>query len=223
MVTIRIVLVKSSLTDYRIEDIIGLVLYKTNPIISRESAMSLEHAVLGFLHYRPYSGYDLKKIFDASVRHFWPADQSQLYRTLARMNEKDWVEIETVPQESRPDRKLYHITESGRAELHRWMTTPLPPEVQRSAEMIKVFFAGRLSDEEFLAFFEETAAQMRAGLAHYAQIPRTLETYREYTTSPREFFFWMLTLDVGIYTLQANLDFIENLIQRIRNGEVPPT
>jgi DNA-binding PadR family transcriptional regulator len=30
--------------------------------------MSLEYAILGFLNYRTYSGYDLKKIFDASVR-----------------------------------------------------------------------------------------------------------------------------------------------------------
>lgn len=184
--------------------------------------MSLEHAVLGFLNYRPYSGYDLKKIFDASVIHFWPADQSQIYRTLARMNEKAWVEIEPIPQESRPDRKLYHITEAGRTELQRWLTTPLPPEVQRSAEMIKVFFAGELTDEEILAYFEQTAAQLRAGLEHFAQIPRDIEAYRDYTTSPREFFFWMLTLDVGIHNLQSSLDFIENLIQRMRNGEIPP-
>ena len=44
--------------------------------------MSLDHAILGFLNYRRYSGYDLKKIFDKSVRHFWPADQSQIYLTL---------------------------------------------------------------------------------------------------------------------------------------------
>ena len=50
--------------------------------------MSLEYAILGFLKDHPSSGYDLKKIFDISVRHFWPADQSQIYRTLAQMNNK---------------------------------------------------------------------------------------------------------------------------------------
>jgi PadR family transcriptional regulator AphA len=34
--------------------------------------MSLEYAILGFLNYHPYTGYDLKKVFDKSVRHFWP-------------------------------------------------------------------------------------------------------------------------------------------------------
>lgn len=184
--------------------------------------MSLEHAILGFLNQRPYSGYDLKKIFDTSVRHFWLADQSQIYRTLGRMSEKAWVNIELIQQESRPDRKEYHITHAGREELHRWLITPLPAGANRSAEMIQVFFAAQLPDKEILPIFEYAAAQMRAGLEHYAQIPRDIEAYHEYTTSPREFYFWMLTLDIGIHTLQANLAFIENLIQNIRNGEIPP-
>lgn len=183
--------------------------------------MSLEHAILGFLNYRPYSGYDLKKIFDTSVRHFWPADQSQIYRTLARMSENGWVEIEVIRQEARPDRKLYHITSAGREELRCWLLAPLPPEENRSADMIQIFFAAQLSDEEILGIFERAAALMRSGLEHYAQVPRNIEVYSAYTTSRREFFFWMLTLDVGIHNLQSNLEFIEDLIERIRNGEVP--
>lgn len=183
--------------------------------------MSLEHAILGFLNYRPYSGYDLKKIFDASVRHFWPADQSQIYRTLGRMAQQAWVEVEVLRQETRPDRKLYHITPTGRAELRRWLLAPLPPEENRSADMIQVFFAAQLSDEEILGLFERAAEMMRAGLAQYAQVPRRIEDYQAYTQSPREFFFWMLTLEVGVHNLQSNLDFIEHVIQRIRAGELP--
>jgi PadR family transcriptional regulator, regulatory protein AphA len=183
--------------------------------------MSLEHAILGFLNYRPYSGYDLKKFFDTSVRHFWPADQSQIYRTLSRMNDKGWLEIEVIRQDARPDRKVYHITPAGRDELRRWLLTPLPAEENRSADMIQVFFAAQLSDEEILGIFERAAALIRAGLEQYAQIPRNMESYSHYTTSRREFFFWMLTLDVGMHNLQSSLQFIENLIQRIRNGELP--
>ncbi len=183
--------------------------------------MSLEHAILGFLNYRPYSGYDLKKFFDTSVRHFWPADQSQIYRTLARMNDKGWVMIEVIRQESRPDRKLYTITDAGRRELREWLVSPLAHEEHRSADMIQVFFAAQLSDEEILAIFERTAAILRSGLERYARIPRDIESYVEYTRSPREFFFWMLTLDVGINNLRSSLTFLEDLIRRIRGGELP--
>ena len=87
--------------------------------------------------------------------------------------------------------------------------------------MIQVFFAGELSDEEALEIFARAAENMRAGLTQYQQVPRDIEAYSQYTDSPREFFFWLLTLDVGIHTLRSNLESIENLIQRIQNGELP--
>ncbi len=183
--------------------------------------MSLEFAILGFLNYHPYTGYDLKKIFDTSVRHFWPADQSQIYRTLARLTEQGFAEMEKVPQEDRPDRKVYHITEAGRAELLKWLAGPPPLDEPRSAPLIQVFFAGQLSDEEILAKFEGVAAIMREILARYDQIPGQLGPYEQEIPSPREHFFWLLTLDNGIRSMRANLEWAENVIAQIKAGKVP--
>lgn len=183
--------------------------------------MPLEFAILGFLNYQPYTGYDLKKIFDTSVRHFWPADQSQIYRTLARLTERDFARVEKVPQEDRPDRKVYHITDAGRAELLRWLAGPHPREEPRSAALIQVFFAGQLSDEEILAKFEGFAGMMRSILARYDQVPDQLFPYQQEMNSPREQFFWMLTLDNGIRSMRANLEWAESVIDQIKKGKVP--
>ena len=183
--------------------------------------MSLEYAILGFLNYRPLSGYDLKKIFDTSVRHFWPADQSQIYRTLNRLTERGWADMKKVEQENRPDRKEFSITDEGRQALQRWLVAPLPFDDNRSAPLIQVFFAGQLTDDEVLEMFERVADEIRAGMAMYDAIPPNIEAYADYTQSPREFFFWMLTLDIGKHTARANLEWLEGMIERIRNGEVP--
>ena len=183
--------------------------------------MSLNHAILGFLNYRPYSGYDLKKIFDTSVRHFWPADQSQIYRTLNRLTEDGFAEMEKIEQENRPARKEYSITEAGRAELQNWLVSPLPFGENRSAPLVQVFFAGKLPDDDVLEMFERVAGYMRVGMAAYDAIPQQMEAYENYVQSPREFYFWMLTLEIGKSTAQANLDWLESIIQRIKDGEIP--
>jgi DNA-binding PadR family transcriptional regulator len=183
--------------------------------------MSLEHAILGFLNYRPFSGYDLKKIFDTSVKHFWPADQSQIYRTLNRLTEKGWTEMERIEQDNRPDRKEYHITDTGCEELRRWLVAPLPFGDHRSAPLVQVFFAGQLSDEEVLGIFERVAEAMRVGLATYDAIPQQIEAYEEYIQSPREFFFWMLTLEIGKKNAETQLEWLESVIERLRSGDVP--
>jgi DNA-binding PadR family transcriptional regulator len=183
--------------------------------------MSLEYAILGFLSYQPYSGYDLKKIFDTSIRHFWPADQSQIYRTLARLTENGLAEMEKIPQEDRPDRKVYHITETGRAELRNWLSGPPPTSEPRSAPLIQVFFSGQLSDEEILTKFEEYAAIMLALLDQYEQVADQLGPFQQEIPSPREHFFWLLTRENGIASMRANLKWAESVIERIKNGEVP--
>jgi PadR family transcriptional regulator AphA len=183
--------------------------------------MSLEHAILGFLNYGPSSGYDLKKVFDISVRHFWPADQSQIYRTLSRLEDKGWVEMEVIEQDDRPDRKEYRITETGQVELHKWLTTPLRPKEMRHADLIQVFFAGQLSDEEILVILERIAEKLRLLLAGYAQVPQESAEVCETVGSPREQYFWMLTLDWGIHSAQAQLEWLEGVINKIKNKEHP--
>jgi PadR family transcriptional regulator AphA len=183
--------------------------------------MSLEHAILGFLNYSPFSGYDLKKVFDISVQHFWPADQSQIYRTLSRLEDKGWAEQEIVEQEDRPDRKVYHITKAGQKELRRWLTTPLPSKAVRSAPLIQVFFAAQLSDGEILAMFERWAERTRALLTRYEQVPQESIEYDEMVGSPRDSFFWMLTLELGVKSAQAQLEWFESVIQRIRDKQHP--
>jgi DNA-binding PadR family transcriptional regulator len=184
--------------------------------------MSLEYAILGFLNYHPYSGYDLKKAFDVSIRHFWPADQSQIYRTLGRLTEQGWAKVKIIEQTDRPDRKVYHITSAGRDALLRWLRTTMPHQEARSAALIQVFFAGQLSDEEILAKFEEALESMRAVLAVYQHVPEEIEEYVTTIGSPREEFFWMLTLELGIKSMQTQIDWMESVMQRIRNKEHPP-
>jgi len=183
--------------------------------------MSLEYAILGFLCYKPLSGYDLKKIFDNSVQHFWPADQGQIYRTLARLADQGWAEIEVVEQSQRPDRKVYHLTPTGREELHRWLAGPVPSYESRNASLIQVFFAGQLSDEQLLVKFEQVASYSRAVLATYQQIPVVIASYAQEFATPREAFCWNLTLELGIQSVQAQLAWAESVIERIRNKQIP--
>ncbi len=184
--------------------------------------MSLEYAILGFLNYSPLSGYDLKKVFDNSVRHFWPADQSQIYRTLGKLAEQGYVEQEIVRGLDRPDRKEYRITPVGREALRAWLLTPLASQDVRIAALIQVFFAGQLADEQAIALFERLAADARAVLAVYDRIPQAAGTDDPATGPPRERFFWQLTLDYGGMSARADLVWLEQVIARLKAGELPP-
>lgn len=65
---------------------------------------------------KPLSGYDIKKLFDMSAAYFWPADQTQVYRTLKRLAKDGMVELKEQKKGETVDRKVYAITDKGRAE-----------------------------------------------------------------------------------------------------------
>lgn len=180
--------------------------------------MSLKHAILGFLSFQSLSGYDLKKAFDQSVQHFWPANQSQIYRTLAELLEQGWVEQEVVVREERLDVKLYHITETGRIELHRWLSTPLPPQDFREPFLIQVYFGGKLDDAELLRLLRREQTAIEERLALYATIYRMNQAKQATAQDQRAFFLSVLTLEYGIRSNQAALAWLTNAIKRVEAG-----
>src|SRR5258707_12071742 len=93
--------------------------------IDEDTYMSLPHLLLGLLNASPMSGYDLNKVFNTTIQHFWTTDQSQIYRTLYKLEEEGKVRVETIIQEDNPNKKVYHVTEVGAAELRQWLSKPL--------------------------------------------------------------------------------------------------
>jgi DNA-binding PadR family transcriptional regulator len=85
----------------------------------------LPHAILVSLCEQSGSGYELAHRFDRSIGYFWSATHQQIYRTLQAMENDGWVHATPVPQQGRPDKKVYTVSDAGRAELARWIAEPL--------------------------------------------------------------------------------------------------
>jgi DNA-binding PadR family transcriptional regulator len=179
--------------------------------------MSLTHAILASLELRPMTGYDLKKFFDMSVGHFWTTTQSHIYKALNDLEGEGWVEKKLVPQVDKPNRKEYSLTKEGRAELRRWLTTPLPPAPVREAWLIQLFFSHTSSDEEIAALIEARGNDIRKIVGAYksqtdAAVPQDL---------PPEFqrarALWQLTLDYGIAFYEFELKWNKEMLKRVKN------
>lgn len=183
--------------------------------------MSLDYAILGFLNSMPLSGYDLKKHFDNTVQHFWSADQSQIYRVLARLDEKGLITQEVIEQDDRPNRKVYHLTDKGREELATWLKSPVAFPPKRQGPMIQVFFGGQLTDEELLEVFERQAHVLRKKLERLQEIPVEIGRDEELFPTERDYYMSMLTLEAGTRLAETRLAFAEEVIERLKNGEFP--
>jgi len=119
--------------------------------------MSLQNALLGFLNYRPMTGYELKQTMDVSTSNFWHAKQSQIYTTLKKMEGNGLVISDVQAQDGRPDRRVYTITQTGIADLRSWLSQPVM-ELQARKELVllKLFFS---ADEKKQALITQLQLQ----------------------------------------------------------------
>ncbi|WP_436775377.1 PadR family transcriptional regulator [Yinghuangia sp. YIM S09857] len=100
--------------------------------------MALRNAIMATLLRGEASGYDLAKIFDASVANFWMATPQQLYRELERMEADGLLAARVVEQERRPNKRMFSLTEAGRAALHAFTAEPSRPGAYRDELLVKV-------------------------------------------------------------------------------------
>jgi DNA-binding PadR family transcriptional regulator len=183
--------------------------------------MPLSHAILGFLDYQPMSGYDLKKFFDQSVAHFWSSTQSHIYKALETLESEGFVESKIIPQEGKPNRKEYHLTEAGRAELRRWVVTPLPLDSTREAWLIQIFFSHASTNEEIVALLQARAKGIRARLeAFHTEIQASVEENAANVGIERLRLLWKMTADYGAAYYEFELAWIETAIEHVR--KLPP-
>ncbi len=160
--------------------------------------MSLPHALLGLLNYRPATGYELKATFTSSIHFFWDATLPQIYRTLKQMERSGWLNVAVEHQDGKPSRKVYSVTDGGRKELRRWLAEPLETPQHRNAMLIKVFFGSQMDPAQFAAQLKELQEVHARLLERYEkEIIPVIERYAEATGAYRDARYWNLTLDFG--------------------------
>ena len=110
--------------------------------------MDIKTVCLGMLTDGEASGYDLKKCFEESFGHFFPAGYGSIYPALATLARNGLVEFEQVPQEGKPDRKVYTMTDKGRKALDEGLSNPNPSHKIRSEFLATLWFAHLMEDEQ---------------------------------------------------------------------------
>jgi DNA-binding PadR family transcriptional regulator len=166
----------------------------------------------------PTSGYELKAAFDLTAKHFWPAELSQIYRTLKRLEKAGLVRSRTEPSERGPDRRVYRRTAAGRRALHRALAADPEFGDERLAYIAQLFFLFELEDLEATRACIEKVREKRARqLAAYRVITRErLAAFGgSVDDATDEEFHQYLTLDAGIAVARARLRWCDDAIKMI--------
>jgi DNA-binding PadR family transcriptional regulator len=118
------------------------------------------------------SGYDLKKEFESSFAHFFAAGYGSIYPALSALANEGFVDCREIPQEGKPDRKVYRITEAGHQRLLEALEKPDPSHKVRSEFLAMMCFAHLMSPEQIRTIVDHRKNEINRYLGMFEQFEK---------------------------------------------------
>ncbi len=179
--------------------------------------MSIQHAILGFLCWKPATGYDLKKLFQESSILYWSGNNNQIYRALDQLHEASLVTQTVEQKEHYPERKVYTITDAGKQKLKSWiLTEPEAPQL-RNSFMVQLAWADCLQPDELDNLLTKYEAELNELVdALESEVTEHLISPQR---TPREAFIWQKLVENRRNFLNHEVDWVQDFRQELEAFE----
>ncbi|NCB00139.1 MAG: DUF4180 domain-containing protein [Clostridia bacterium] len=133
--------------------------------------MSIQYIILGYLNVGSKTGYELKKAIAAHPFLPWSGNNNQIYKSLMELDNQGFVESETVIQRMAPNKKIYKITNPGRALLKHWLYEPFLPAEFSHPLLVKLQFADLLKPADWFEIFMKYRQELHDRLLTQKNMP----------------------------------------------------
>ena len=115
-----------------------------------------EFAVMGALDLQDSHGYKLVAFLQENLSGICWLGRSQIYALLSKLEQERLTVHERIEQSNLPSKKVFRLTQSGRNELHQWLTAPVSNLRDLRIEfLIKLFFARFRSEDTEMVLLSE--------------------------------------------------------------------
>jgi PadR family transcriptional regulator, regulatory protein AphA len=131
--------------------------------------MDIRTLCLGLLTLHDASGYEVKKIFQGPLRHFFDAGYGSIYPALNKLADDGLLTCTGQGREKRPEKKVYSITDKGRAAFADELLQPPGRDRFRSEFVATLLFADHLPTQHLSGLIDQWIANYRALIGELEQ------------------------------------------------------
>ncbi|MDH4262333.1 MAG: PadR family transcriptional regulator [Spirochaetia bacterium] len=172
-----------------------------------------KYALLGVLSQYEGSGYDIKKFIEVSIGYFWKESFGQIYPNLKKLETEGLITSRSVTDQKGSNKIIYNITDTGRAKLKSWLKLPVENANYRNELLLKLFFGSQMSPQDILSHLGAKKNTLEKTLKEYKKIEKNLVA-DGYQTPDQP--FWLITLNYGIRSTKAELEWINTVQENIK-------
>jgi DNA-binding PadR family transcriptional regulator len=168
--------------------------------------MPLRHTLLGLLHWQPMHGYRLRK-HAKEYSWIYPMTNASIYPALHGLENDGFISHHSEIHNGRA-RKVYEITDSGRAELRSWLIDPTPHGMTfRDHMLLKIAMQTDDTIRYARLWIEEALLDLRKEYDHYRNELEADESLARYTR---------VAMQYGLEMVELRVRFFEQVLETAR-------
>ncbi len=162
--------------------------------------MNTQTLILAILNFEDASGYEIKKqSTEGAFSYFVDISYGSIYPTLAKLEADGLVLGRSETQSGRPDKKVFSITEKGREEFVKTLTSPPAIDKFKSEFLLIAMCADLTSPEVITKAIDKRINEMEELL----QVIGSLRSECDHPATQ-----W--TTSYGMHVKGADLEFLKN-------------
>ena len=178
-------------------------------MMKKPAATLLEYALLGMLHQKPSSGYDVRKIFAETAMGNFSDSPGSIYPALRRLQDRKLLSAQIEHGSGMRRRRVLRPTAAGLSELRTWVRSPMgPASIARRLDewMLRFLFCDGVLGE---------GATIKLLEAFEAALKNYLPPLQEFllTNGPKMSLAARLALDNGVLSYEAQLRWASHAIK----------
>lgn len=170
------------------------------------------YAILGLLTIGCRTGYDMKRMIDTSLAHFWKISYGQIYPTLKKLVEDNLVIREQKLEMKKPERIEYYLTAEGERVLNDWLYQPVEKfPGEKNEVLLRLFLSADIANYVTIQQLEKYRESQIHRLQMYHLIEENLLKKPVNEEQHRE----LLALDFGKRMANAVLEWCDDTIAKL--------
>ncbi|MBQ6797398.1 MAG: PadR family transcriptional regulator [Clostridia bacterium] len=179
----------------------------------------MEFIILGLLLLQSRSIYELRERIDKGINLMYSSSTGSIQAAIKKLLAAQHITFEMRVDNGR-EKKIYSITPQGIQHFMQWVNAPNETSNIKNPDLIKIYFMG-FSDREVrernIVLQIENLREILSTLElvwESAKITEVPESGRDIAN------YQLATLDYGIKSIRFNIGWYEDLLDKIRNGEI---
>lgn len=179
----------------------------------------MDNIILGLLLLSSRTIYQLRDRIDKGLNMMFSSSMGSIQAAIKKLLNSGYIDFEEKVENGKY-KKFYYITDSGRAHFFEWINAPMEPQCAKFPELAKVYFMGfadkenrEASVQKQLDFFNEQYALLNeiCDNADSSQVPDEFKDIYNYQ---------LMSAVYGRDMIKFNIDWFENLIDKMRSNEI---